>query len=190
MKRSSKLFRDATRAPVLGPGRRRAKTGASWTLERDERPSGGGAPPGVASCSAAGRGGQQAERILQGSGGAPQEDSYPGYTWIPRSGWLSLGVCQAQAGEDRRDRLRTNRRECTQRIGGLYRIASHPRPRSHCASRRKTRAFGAVHRRLRGRTLQASRPCPEAVAPRRKADPHREILQRPPPVPDRWPDRA
>lgn len=37
---------------------------------------------------------------------------------------------------------------------------------------------------------QASRPCRQDVAPRRSPDLHREILGRPLPVPDRWPDRA
>lgn len=45
LKRSTKLFMDETRAPVLDPGRRRTKTGYLWALARGDRPWGGDAPP-------------------------------------------------------------------------------------------------------------------------------------------------
>ncbi|MBB4193069.1 hypothetical protein GGE45_001654 [Rhizobium aethiopicum] len=48
LKRSTKLFMDETRAPVLDPGSRKTKTGYFWALARDDRRWGGGAPPGVA----------------------------------------------------------------------------------------------------------------------------------------------
>ena len=48
LKRSTKLFMDETRAPVLDPGSRKTKTGYFWALARDDRPWGGGVPPGVA----------------------------------------------------------------------------------------------------------------------------------------------
>jgi transposase len=79
LKRSTKLFMDETRAPVLDPGARKTKTGYFWALARDERPWGGTAPPGVAFTYAPGRGGQHAERILQGFGGVLQVDVYAGY---------------------------------------------------------------------------------------------------------------
>lgn len=47
LKRSTKLFTDETRAPVLDPGARKTKTGYFWALARDDRPWGGTAPPGV-----------------------------------------------------------------------------------------------------------------------------------------------
>ncbi len=47
-KRSTKLFMDATTAPVLDPGRRKTKTGYFWALARDFRSWGGEDPPGVA----------------------------------------------------------------------------------------------------------------------------------------------
>jgi hypothetical protein len=55
--------------PVLDPGARKTKTGYFWALARDDRPWGSTAPPGVAFIYAPGRGGQHAERILQGFGG-------------------------------------------------------------------------------------------------------------------------
>ena len=41
LKRSSKLFMDETRAPVLDLGRGRTRTGWLWILARDDRPWGG-----------------------------------------------------------------------------------------------------------------------------------------------------
>lgn len=79
LKRSTKLFMDETRAPVLDPGSRKTKTGYFWALARDDRPWGGTALPGVAFTYAPGRGGQYAERILQGFGGILQVDGYAGY---------------------------------------------------------------------------------------------------------------
>ena len=79
MKRSTKLFMDETRAPVLDPGARKTKTGYFWALARDDRPWGGTSPPGVVFTYAPGRGGQHADRILQGFGGILQVDGYAGY---------------------------------------------------------------------------------------------------------------
>lgn len=79
LKRSTKLFMDETRAPVLDPGARKTKTGYLWALARDDRPWGSTSPPGVAFTYAPGRGGQHAERILQGFGGILQVDGYAGY---------------------------------------------------------------------------------------------------------------
>lgn len=56
LKRSSKLFMDETRAPVLDPGARKTKTGYFWALARDDRAWGGTEPPGVAFTYAPGRG--------------------------------------------------------------------------------------------------------------------------------------
>jgi transposase len=79
LKRSGKLFMDETRAPVLDPGARKTKTGYFWALARDDRPWGGTSPPGVVFTYAPGRGGQHADRILQGFGGILQVDGYAGY---------------------------------------------------------------------------------------------------------------
>jgi len=79
LKRSTKLFMDETRAPVLDPGARKTKTGYFWALARDDHPWGGTSPPGVAFTYAPGRGGQHAARILQGFGGILQVDGYAGY---------------------------------------------------------------------------------------------------------------
>lgn len=74
LKRSTKLFMDETRAPVLYPGSRKTKTGYSWALARYDRPWNGSAPSGVAFTYVPGRGGIHAERILLGFSGILQVD--------------------------------------------------------------------------------------------------------------------
>ena len=63
---STKLFVDETTAPVLDPGRGRAKRGYFWVLARDDRPWRGGAPPAVVYSYAPGRSGDHAAALLQG----------------------------------------------------------------------------------------------------------------------------
>ncbi|HEV7437418.1 MAG TPA: IS66 family transposase [Pseudorhizobium sp.] len=92
LKRSSKLFMDETRAPVLDPGARKTKTGYFWALARDDRPWNGTAPPGVAFTYAPGRGGLHAERILQGFGGILQVDGYAGYNRLIAPGRVGAGI--------------------------------------------------------------------------------------------------
>lgn len=92
LKRSSKLFMDETRAPVLDPGARKTKTGYFWALARDDRPWSGTAPPGVVFTYAPGRGGLHAERILQGFGGILQVDGYAGYNRLIAPGRVGAGI--------------------------------------------------------------------------------------------------
>lgn len=92
LKRSTKLFMDETRAPVLDPGARKTRTGYFWALARDDRPWDGTAPPGVAFTYAPGRGGQHAERILQGFGGILQVDGYAGYNRLIAPDRIGTGI--------------------------------------------------------------------------------------------------
>jgi len=135
LKRSTKLFMDETRAPVLDPGSRKTKTGYFWALARDDRPWGGGAPPGVAFNYAPGRGGLHAERILQGFTGVLQVDGYAGYNRLiapDRVGPdIRLAYCWAHA---RRKLVEITRNgsapiaeEGVRRIGELYRIEAELR---------------------------------------------------------------
>ncbi len=73
LRRSTKLFMDETRAPVLYPGRRTTKTGYFWALARDDRPW------GVAFTYPSGRSGQYADDILKGFSGILQVDGSAGY---------------------------------------------------------------------------------------------------------------
>ncbi|KQV14334.1 transposase [Rhizobium sp. Root1203] len=135
LKRSTKLFMDETRAPVLDPGSRKTKTGYFWALARDDRPWDGGAPPGVAFTYAPGRGGLHAERILQGFTGILQVDGYAGYNRLiapDRVGRnIQLAYCWAHA---RRKLVEITRNgsapiaeEGVRRIGELYRIEAELR---------------------------------------------------------------
>ncbi|MGO7486730.1 IS66 family transposase [Rhizobium ruizarguesonis] len=133
--RSTKLFMDETRAPVLDPGSRRTKTGYFWALARDDRPWSGGAPPGVAFTYAPGRGGLNAERILQGFTGVLQVDGYAGYNRLiapDRVGPdIRLAYCWAHARRKLVEITRTGSapiaEEGVRRIGELYRIEAELR---------------------------------------------------------------
>ena len=99
LKQSTKLFMDETRAPVLDPGKRKTKTGYFWALARDDRPWGGGAPPGVAFTYAPGRSGQYADDILKGFTGILQVDGYAGYNRLLKrvDDRVALAYCWAHA---------------------------------------------------------------------------------------------
>jgi len=86
MKLSGRLFMDETTAPVLDPGRGRTKTGYLWAVLRDDRGHGGADPPIVVYHYAPGRGGEHAERILEGFDGVLQVDGYGGYHRLARPG--------------------------------------------------------------------------------------------------------
>jgi hypothetical protein len=126
---------DETRAPVLDPGSRKTKTGYFWALARDDRPWGGGAPPGVAFTYAPGRGGQHAERILQGFTGVLQVDGYAGYNRLiaaDRVGPdIKLAYCWAHARRKLVEITRTGStpiaEDGVKRIGELYRIEAELR---------------------------------------------------------------
>jgi hypothetical protein len=100
LKSSEKLFCDETRAPVLDPGRGRTKTGYLWAVARDDRPWGGGAPPGVVYTYAPGRGGEHATTMLKGFKGVLQVDAYSGYNALARETEVSLAYCWAHWRRD------------------------------------------------------------------------------------------
>ncbi|MBY3476179.1 IS66 family transposase [Rhizobium laguerreae] len=158
LKRSTKLFMDETRAPVLDPGSRKTKTGYFWALARDDRPWGGGAPPGVAFTYAPGRGGIHAERILQGFSGILQVDGYAGYNRLIAPDRvvpdIRLAYCWAHARrklvEITRNGAAPIAEEGVRRIGELYRIEAELRgldPQIRLAGRRERSAplIAAMH---------------------------------------------
>jgi len=123
LKRSTKLFMDETRAPVLDPGSRKTKTGYFWALARDDRPWSGCAPPGVAFTYAPGRGGIHAERILQGFTGILQVDGYAGYNRLIAPERVGPDIQLAsQAGGDHSHWLST---DCRGRSEADRRAVSH-----------------------------------------------------------------
>ncbi|WFU06800.1 IS66 family transposase (plasmid) [Rhizobium sp. CB3171] len=179
LKRSTKLFMDETRAPVLDPGSRKTKTGYFWALARDDRPWGGGAPPGVAFTYAPGRGGLHAEQILQGFSGILQVDGYAGYNRLiapDRAGPdIRLAYCWAHARrkliEIARNGTAPIAEDGVKRIGELYRIEAALRgldPQARLAGRQERSApliadmqTWLVHHRARVATKS---PLGEALA--------------------------
>ena len=151
LKRSTKLFMDETRAAVLDPGSGKTKTGYFWALARDDRPWGGGAPPGVAFTYAPGRGGQHAEQILQDFSGVLQVDGYAGYNRLiapDRIGPdIRLAYCWAHARRKLVEITRTGAtpiaEEGVKRIGELYRTEADLRgldPEARLAGRQELSA--------------------------------------------------
>ena len=128
LKRSSKLFMDETKAPVLDPGRRKTKTGYFWALARDDRSWGGDDPPGVAFTYAPGRSGQYAEEILDGFSGTLQVDGYAGYNRLLKrpAQDVRLAYCWAHARRKLHEVAQTGTTpiadEGLRRIAALYRI--------------------------------------------------------------------
>ncbi|MGS5047549.1 MULTISPECIES: IS66 family transposase [unclassified Mameliella] len=128
LKRSAKLFMDETTAPVLDPGRRKAKTGYFWALARDDQPWGGEDPPGVAFTYAPGRSGQYAEDILKGFSGTLQVDGYAGYNRLLKRPTqdIRLAYCWAHARRKLHEVARTGTTpiadEGLRQITALYRI--------------------------------------------------------------------
>jgi transposase len=179
LKRSSKLFMDETRAPVLDPGARKTKTGYFWGLARDDRPWSGTAPPGVAFTYAPGRGGLHAERILQGFGGILQVDGYAGYNRLIAPGRVGPGIqlayCWAHA---RRKMVEITRagtapiaEEGVRLIGELYAIEAEIRglgPDARLAARQQRSAPVAARIRewldYRRARVSAKAPLGEALS--------------------------
>lgn len=173
LKRSTKLFMDETTAPVLDPGRGRTKTGYLWALARDDRPWGGGDPPGVVYFYAPGRGGAHAEAFLDGFSGTLQVDAYAGYNRLSRpdraGGPLVLANCWAHARRKLHEIAEKNRssiaEEGLRRIAAFYRIEAEIRgltpAERHAARQARTRplveAFGDWLKEQRGRVSPKSR---------------------------------
>jgi transposase len=146
LKRSGKLFMDETRAPVLDPGRRKTRTGYFWALARDDRPWGGGDPPGVAFTYAPGRSGQYAEDILKGFSGTLQVDGYAGYNRLLRrpAQDVRLAYCWAHARRKLHEVAQTGTTpiadEGLKQIAALYRIEKDIRGQSPEARRTSRQA--------------------------------------------------
>ena len=74
-------------------------------MARDDRPWGSTSPPGVVFTYAPGRGGQHAERILQGFGGILQVDGYAGYNRMIAADRIGQGIQLAHCWAHARRKL-------------------------------------------------------------------------------------
>lgn len=136
--RSTKLFMDETRAPVLDPGRGRAKSGYLWALARDDRRWGGADPPGVVYGYAPGRGAEHAEKMLAGFSGVLQVDGYVAYKIVAAGRGaddpLRLAHCWAHGRRKLREVFdhdgSPTAAEALARIAALYRIEGEIKGRS------------------------------------------------------------
>ena len=129
LKRSTKLFMDETRAPVMDPGAGKTKTGYLWALTRDDRGWNGGDPPAVVFTYAPGRSGSHAMEILRGFDGILQVDGYAGYNALAelrRVGGapLTLAYCWAHSRRKLHDIYQKDGSEIA--AEGLRRIATDP----------------------------------------------------------------
>lgn len=94
LKSSARLFADETTAPVLDPGRGRTKTGKFWAYARDDRPWGGGDPPGVVYVYAPDRKAIRPAAHLAGFDGILQVDGYSAYP-AALEGQVRFALCWA-----------------------------------------------------------------------------------------------
>ena len=174
LKRSSKLFMDETRAPVLDPGRGRTKTGWLWALVRDDRPWAGPDPPGVVYFYAPGRGGEHDEKFLDGFDGILQVDGYAAYNRLTGRGRkggvpLRLAYCWAHSRRKLREIYDSSGSEIAaeglRRIAELYAIEADIRgsppdrrlAERHARAAPLVEAFGEWLRQQRARVSPKSR---------------------------------
>jgi len=135
--RSTKLFVDETRAPVLDPGRGRTKTGYLWVIARDDRPWCGGAPPAVVYNYAPGRGAEHAVALLKEFTGVLQTDGYAAYRRLAdpkrNSRPVNLAYCWAHCRRQFFELAKTApapiATEALRRIAELYEIEAEIRGR-------------------------------------------------------------
>jgi len=131
LKTSTKLFADETTAPVLDPGRGTTKTGQLFAYVRDDRPWGGGDPPGVAYVYAPDRKAERPIAHLAGFRGTLQVDGYAGYKVLAGKGDVRLAFCWSHVRRKFYELAQNNpapiASEALLRIAALYRIEDNIR---------------------------------------------------------------
>jgi transposase len=131
---STRIFADETVVPVLDPGRGRTKQGYFWAVARDDRPWGGGDPPGVVYHYAPGRGHAHAEALLGGYHGILQCDGYGAYKRLVAPGSnqpsITLAFCWSHVRRGLHDLTKTKAPiaiEALRRVAALYAIEERVR---------------------------------------------------------------
>lgn len=126
LKASTRLFADETTCPVLDPGRGTTKTGQLFAYVRDDRPWGGGDPPGVAYVYAPDRKAERPIAHLAGFRGILQVDGYAGYKVLAEKGDVRLAFCWSHVRRKFYELAQSNpapiASEALLRIAALYRI--------------------------------------------------------------------
>jgi transposase len=95
--RADKVHGDDTPIRVLGGKGSKAKTGRLWVYVRDDRPSGGQAPPAVWFRYSADRKGEHPARHLRDWQGILQADAFAGYNQLYAGGRIVEAACWSHA---------------------------------------------------------------------------------------------
>lgn len=123
---ASRIHGDDTPVPVLDPGRGKTKTGRLWTYVRDERPTGGEAPPAVRFAYSPDRKGERPQAHLAGFRGTLHADAYAGFNGVYESGKVREAACWAHVRRKFHDIEQAHASqiaaEALERIGELYGI--------------------------------------------------------------------
>lgn len=134
LKASARLFADETTAPVLDPGRGRTKTGQLFAYVRDDRPWGGGDPPGAVYLYAPDRKAEHPIAHLDGFTGILQVDGYAGYKVLARHNAVRLAFCWSHVRRRFYELAQSGpapiATEALSRIAALYKIEGEVRGRS------------------------------------------------------------
>jgi transposase len=123
---ASRIHGDDTPVPVLDPGRGKTKTGRLWTYVRDERPTGGEAPPAAWFAYSPDRKGERPQAHLAAFEGTLHADGYAGFNGVYASGKVREAACWAHARRKFHDIEQAHgsklAAEALGRIGELYGI--------------------------------------------------------------------
>ncbi|MFO7476767.1 MAG: IS66 family transposase [Methyloceanibacter sp.] len=123
---ASRIHGDDTPVPVLDPGRGKTKTGRLWTYVRDERPTGGEAPPAAWFSYSPDRKGERPQAHLAEFRGTLHADGYAGFNGVYESGKVREAACWAHVRRKFFDIEQAHASklaaEALRRVGELYGI--------------------------------------------------------------------
>jgi transposase len=121
---ADKIHADDTPVPVLAPGTGKTKTGRLWVYVRDDRPSGGPAPPATLYRYSPDRRGEHPRDHLAGFTGHLQADGYAGFNELYRQNAITEVACWAHVRRKFFDFHAATKSplaaEALQQIGALY----------------------------------------------------------------------
>ena len=141
---ANRIHGDDTPVPVLDPGRGKTKTGRLWTYVRDERPTGGEAPPAAWFAYSPDRKGERPQAHLAGFLGTLHADAYAGFNGVYEKGRVREAACWAHVRRKFFDIEQAHASqiaaEALARIGALYGIEKEIRGSPAEARRRERQA--------------------------------------------------
>jgi transposase len=171
-----KVHGDDTPIRVLGGAKNSAKTGRLWVYVRDDRPSGGAAPPAVWFQYSADRKGEHPRRHLRHFEGILQADAFSGYDRLFHDGRIVEAACWSHARrkfydihEQQRKLPGTLAHEALQRIATIFAIEADiqgqlPEERMRQRGLRTRPILDELQRWLTATLAQISAKSPMALA--------------------------